>query len=98
MKHKFDPTPSSDTIRENNRPVRELVKRLHAADDDTGAQSSTKANSSMVAKVGHFEIVNGNKCAVPAGAEFHLGDAANCLSRMVNSGREVPDERDSFLL
>ena len=51
----------------------------------------------MVAKVGYFEIVNGNKCAVPAGAEFHLGDAANCLSRMVDSGREVLDERGSFL-
>ena len=83
------------------------MKRLHAADCDyyddvAGEPSLTKTNSSLegtsVSEIGGFEIVNGRKYAVPAESEYHLGDAANCLSRMVNSGREVPDERDSFLL
>ena len=49
LKYNFDPPPSSDTICENNRSVRELVKRLHAADydeDDTDAPCSTRTNSS----------------------------------------------------
>ena len=84
------------------------MKRLHAADCDcdddvAGAPSLTKTNSSSLegttlSEVGGFEIVNGRKYAVPAESEYHLGDAANCLSRMADSGREVPDERDSFLL
>merc|ERR1719471_1980980 len=32
--HKFEPPPSRDVIAENNRPVRELVKRLQSEDKD----------------------------------------------------------------
>ena len=97
LKYNFDPPPSSDTICENNRSVRELVKRLHAADYDedyTDAPCSTRTNSSsskpeMASQVGVFEIVNGRRYAVPAESEFHLGDAADCLGRMADVGREV---------
>ena len=91
LNHKFEPPPSPDTIRENNRSVRELVKRLHN-DDDINLPSSVRTNSSSS---GAFEIVNGRRYAIPARSEFHVGDAADCLGRMVSAGRqEFKDESD----
>ena len=43
-----------------------------------------------------MQIVNGKRYAVPAGSEFHLGDAADCLGRMVDGGREVQSGLSEF--
>ena len=85
VEHKFEPPPSRDVIAENNKPVRELVKRLQSVDKDINGPISNTSLSSEI------EIIGDKRYAVPAGSEFHLGDAADLLGWMVEAGREGKD-------
>ena len=85
IEQKFEPPPSRDVIAENNRPVRELVKRLQSEDKDIDAPISETSLSSEI------KMIGGKRYVLPAGSELHLGDAADLLCWMVEAGREVND-------
>merc|ERR1719471_918025 len=69
VEHKFEPPPSQDVIAENNKPVRELVKRLQSLNKDIYAPMSNTSLSSEI------EVIGEKRYVLPAGSEYHLGDA-----------------------
>ena len=85
VEHKFEPPPSQDVIAENNKPVRELVKRLQSLNKDIYAPMSNTSLSSEI------EVIGEKRYVLPAGSEYHLGDADDLLGWMVEARREVKD-------